>query len=162
MATNFSCNSGRDSWINCPSAATGPHHIARATPHLGPSLLCTGSQGPLVGNSLYHWILTAGFVQIAAGGRHPYLFASGDCAVISAEPRPSGVWAVAPGTHCYQLGSNLPRKISEALASAAEGAAAARQPSRCRLGMLGTLAGGTFSPALALEATNRPCIHGQF
>ena len=57
----------------------------------GPSLLCTGSQGPA-------WLATTG-LPLDPDGRirtdrhlqvegHPSLFASGDCAVISAEPRP--------------------------------------------------------------------------
>ena len=69
--------------------------------HNGPSLLCTGSQGPA-------WLATAGLPLDRAGRirtdrclrveGHPSLFASGDCAVISAEPRPaSGVWAVRAG-----------------------------------------------------------------
>ena len=69
--------------------------------HRGPSLLCTGSQGPA-------WLARAG-LPLDPDGRirtdrrlrvegHPSLFASGDCAVISAEPRPaSGVWAVRAG-----------------------------------------------------------------
>ncbi len=69
--------------------------------HSGPSLLCTGSQGP-------KWLATAG-LPLDPDGRirtdrclrvdgHPSLFASGDCAVISAAPRPaSGVWAVRAG-----------------------------------------------------------------
>ena len=67
----------------------------------GSSLLCTGSQG-------HAWLTTAG-LPMDSDGRihtdrylrvkgHPYLFASGDCGVISAEPRPaSGVWAVRAG-----------------------------------------------------------------
>ena len=69
--------------------------------HNGPSLLCTGSQGPT-------WLGTTG-LPLDPDGRictdrhlrvegHPRLFASGDCAVISASPRPaSGVWAVRAG-----------------------------------------------------------------
>ena len=69
--------------------------------HHGPSLLCTGSQGPA-------WLASTG-LPLDPDGRiltdrclqvegHPCLFASGDCAVISAEPRPaSGVWAVRAG-----------------------------------------------------------------
>ena len=69
--------------------------------HNGPSLLCTGSQGPA-------WLATTG-LPLDPDGRvrtdrclrvegHPCLFASGDCAVISASPRPaSGVWAVRAG-----------------------------------------------------------------
>ena len=69
--------------------------------HNGPSLLCTGSQGPA-------WLATTG-LPLTPDGRvrtdrylrvegHPCLFASGDCAVISASPRPaSGVWAVRAG-----------------------------------------------------------------
>ena len=67
----------------------------------GPSLLCTGSQGPA-------WLAMSG-LPLDRDGRirtdrclrvegHPCLFASGDCAVISTEPRPaSGVWAVRAG-----------------------------------------------------------------
>ncbi len=70
--------------------------------HNGPSLLCTGSQGPA-------WLATTGLpLELPMAGSapiatcrvegHPYLFASGDCAVISASPRPaSGVWAVRAG-----------------------------------------------------------------
>ena len=58
----------------------------------GPSLLCTGSQGPA-------WPATTG-LPLDPDGRirtdrclrvegHSSLFASGDCAVISAEPRPA-------------------------------------------------------------------------
>lgn len=69
--------------------------------HRGPSLLCTGSQAPA-------WLAKTG-LPLDSNGRirtdrclrvegHPSLFASGDCAVISAEPRPaSGVWAVRAG-----------------------------------------------------------------
>ena len=69
--------------------------------HTGPSLLCTGSQGAT-------WLTTTG-LPLDPDGRvrtdrqlrvegHPCLFASGDCAVISASPRPaSGVWAVRAG-----------------------------------------------------------------
>jgi selenide,water dikinase len=71
------------------------------TEHRGPSLLCTGSQGP-------DWLAMSG-LPLDRNGRiltdrclrvegHPSLFASGDCAVISTEPRPpSGVWAVRAG-----------------------------------------------------------------
>ena len=66
--------------------------------HHGPSLLCTGSQGPA-------WLAKAGLPMDPDGRIHtdrclrvegnPSLFASGDCAVIRASPRPaSGVWAV--------------------------------------------------------------------
>ena len=70
-------------------------------PPSGPSLLCTGSQGPA-------WLATTD-LPLDPNGRirtdrclqvegHPSLFASGDCAVISAAPRPaSGVWAVRAG-----------------------------------------------------------------
>ena len=69
--------------------------------HNGPSLLCTGSRGQA-------WLATAG-LPLDPDGRiytdrclrvegHPFVFASGDCAVIAAEPRPaSGVWAVRAG-----------------------------------------------------------------
>ena len=69
--------------------------------HSGPSLLCTGSQGAA-------WLATAG-LPLDPDGRvytdhhlrvegYPCLFASGDCAVIGASPRPaSGVWAVRAG-----------------------------------------------------------------
>jgi selenide,water dikinase len=72
--------------------------IENDTPNSGPNLLCTGSQGP-------DWLTTTG-LPLDPNGRirtdrclrvedHPSLFASGDCAVISASPRPaSGVWAV--------------------------------------------------------------------
>ncbi|QNJ01899.1 selenide, water dikinase SelD [Synechococcus sp. PROS-U-1] len=71
------------------------------THHSGPSLLCTGSQGPA-------WLATAG-LPLDPDGRiltdaclrvegHRSLFASGDCAVISTAPRAaSGVWAVRAG-----------------------------------------------------------------
>ena len=70
-------------------------------PPSGPSLLCTGSQGPA-------WLARAG-LPVDSDGRvrtdrclevegYPSLFASGDCAVISTAPRPaSGVWAVRAG-----------------------------------------------------------------
>ena len=70
-------------------------------PPSGPCLLCTGSRGP-------SWLATTG-LPLDPDGRirtdrclrvegHPSIFASGDCAVISAEPRPaSGVWAVRAG-----------------------------------------------------------------
>ncbi|MCB4389523.1 selenide, water dikinase SelD [Synechococcus sp. MU1617] len=75
--------------------------IENDTPDSGPNLLCTGSQGP-------DWLTTTG-LPLDPNGRirtdrylrvedHPSLFASGDCAVISASPRPaSGVWAVRAG-----------------------------------------------------------------
>ncbi|MCB4378419.1 MULTISPECIES: selenide, water dikinase SelD [unclassified Synechococcus] len=75
--------------------------IENDTPHSGPNLLCTGSQGP-------DWLATTG-LPLDPNGRirtdrclrvedHPSLFASGDCAVISGSPRPaSGVWAVRAG-----------------------------------------------------------------
>jgi len=68
--------------------------------HNGPSLLCTGSQGPA-------WLATTG-LPLTPDGRvrtdrhlrvegHRCLFASGDCAVISASPRPaSGYGRCAP------------------------------------------------------------------
>ena len=81
--------------------------------HNGPSLLCTGSQGP-------GWLATTG-LPLDPDGRihtdhclrvegHPFLFASGDCAVIAAEPRPaSGVWAVrACLSTCWRAGSSCP------------------------------------------------------
>ena len=70
-------------------------------PPSGPCLLSTGSRGPA-------WLATTG-LPLDPDGRirtdrclrvegHPSIFASGDCAVISAEPRPaSGVWAVRAG-----------------------------------------------------------------
>ena len=75
--------------------------IENDTPHSGPNLLCTGSKGP-------DWLATTG-LPLDPNGRirtdrclrvedHPSLFATGDCAVISASPRPaSGVWAVRAG-----------------------------------------------------------------
>ena len=67
--------------------------------HRGPSLLCTGSQGPT-------WLETTG-LPLDPDGRirtdrclnvegHPSLFASGDCAVISAEPQRPGYGRCAP------------------------------------------------------------------
>ncbi len=67
-------------------------------PTIGPRLLCTGSRGP-------NW-LTASGLPVDGDGRLrtdallrvegcQQIFASGDCAVIAAAPRPaSGVWAV--------------------------------------------------------------------
>ena len=62
------------------------------------SLLCTGSQGPswLAMSNLPldpdNRICTDRYLNVEG---HPSLFASGDCAVINATPRPaSGVWAV--------------------------------------------------------------------
>jgi len=64
----------------------------------GPGLLCTGSDAPA-------WLAEAG-LPVDGRGRvrtartlevldHPGLFATGDCGVIDADPRPaSGVWAV--------------------------------------------------------------------
>ena len=77
-------------------------------PTSGPSLLCTGSQGPA-------WLATSG-LPVDSDGRirtdrylqvegYPFLFASGDCAVIRTSPRPaSGVWAVRAG---LPLATNL-------------------------------------------------------
>ncbi len=67
-------------------------------PNIGPRLLCTGSRGP-------HWLAASGLpvdgdgrlrtdAQLRVEGSEQ-IFASGDCAVIAAAPRPaSGVWAV--------------------------------------------------------------------
>ena len=74
----------------------------------GPCLLCTGSQGPT-------WLTKTGLPldpdrrirtdRCLRVEGHPSVFASGDCAVISAEPRPaSGVWAVRAGN---PLATNL-------------------------------------------------------
>ena len=75
--------------------------VENDTPHSGPNLLCTGGEGPA-------WLATTG-LPVDSDRRictdrclrvkgHPSLFASGDCAVISASPRPaSGVWAVRAG-----------------------------------------------------------------
>ena len=79
-------------------------------PTIGPRLLCTGSRGP-------HW-LTASGLPVDGDGRLrtdallrvegcQQIFASGDCAVIAAAPRPaSGVWAVRASN---PLANNLER-----------------------------------------------------
>ncbi|MEB3255893.1 MAG: selenide, water dikinase SelD [Synechococcaceae cyanobacterium] len=78
-------------------------------------LLCTGSRGP-------HWLAAAGLPVEADSGRvqteaslevsgWPGLFASGDCGVIAACPRPaSGVWAVRA---VPVLADNLARCLAE-------------------------------------------------
>ncbi len=72
------------------------HCITDASDHA--TLLCTGSRAP-------SWLASSGFA-VDYDGRvltnpflqlkeYPHLFASGDCAVMEAQPRPaSGVWAV--------------------------------------------------------------------
>ena len=69
-------------------------------------LLCTGVAAP-------HWLRESG-LPVDSNGRvltdaclqvkdHPGLFASGDCALISSDPRPaSGVWAVRAGSPLAQ------------------------------------------------------------
>ena len=98
----------------------------------GPNLLCTGSQGPA-------WLAKTG-LPLDPDGRirtdrclrvegHPTLFASGDCAVISTEPRPaSGVWAVRAG-----------RPLATNLEAACNGKALRPwQPQRQALQLIGT------------------------
>ena len=82
----------------CLLQAARIHPIEEGSPATGATLLCTGSRGP-------NWLADGG-LPIDRDGRvrtdrylrvegYPSLFASGDCAVISAAPRAaSGVWAV--------------------------------------------------------------------
>ena len=72
--------------------------ITSSEPVVGPRLLCTGSRAP-------HWLAASGLLvdgdgrlrtnaQLQVEGNE-HVFASGDCAVMAAAPRPaSGVWAV--------------------------------------------------------------------
>ena len=72
--------------------------ITTSVPAVGPRLLCTGSRAP-------HWLAASGLPADGDGRLHVnaqlqvegngHIFASGDCAVLAASPRPaSGVWAV--------------------------------------------------------------------
>ena len=72
------------------------HCVTDASAHA--SLLCTGSRAPSwLANSVFAVdhngrVLTNSFLQLEG---YSHLFASGDCAVMEAQPRPaSGVWAV--------------------------------------------------------------------
>ncbi|MEB3326349.1 MAG: selenide, water dikinase SelD [Synechococcus sp.] len=73
--------------------------LRRHSPAAAPAdLACTGSRAPawLAAAGLPHdhdgRVLTAASLQVV---NHPRVFASGDCGVIAAQPRPpSGVWAV--------------------------------------------------------------------
>ncbi len=82
-------------------------------------LACTGSRAPA-------WLAASGLPVQAASGRvlteptlavigHPQVFASGDCALIAASPRPpAGVWAVRAAP---VLASNLRRQLEQPGAS---------------------------------------------
>jgi selenide,water dikinase len=89
--------------------------LERRAPDDAPAdLLCTGSRAPA-------WLAAAGLPVNPDDGRvrteaslavigHPELFASGDCGVIAAAPRPpSGVWAVRAAP---VLADNLVRRLS--------------------------------------------------
>ena len=90
--------------------------IRRRAPDEAPAdLACTGSRAPA-------WLAAAGLPVDPASGRvlthpslavidHPALFASGDCGLIAADPRPpSGVWAVRSAP---VLAENLRRSLAE-------------------------------------------------
>ncbi|WP_216912576.1 MULTISPECIES: selenide, water dikinase SelD [unclassified Synechococcus] len=90
--------------------------IQRRAPAEAPAdLACTGSRAPA-------WLAAAGLPVDPGSGRvlthptlavigHPELFASGDCGLIAADPRPpSGVWAVRSAT---VLAENLRRSLAE-------------------------------------------------
>ncbi|MFN9931540.1 MAG: selenide, water dikinase SelD [Cyanobacteriota bacterium] len=90
--------------------------VVRRAPENDPAaLLCTGSRAPA-------WLAAAGLPVDPETGRvhteaslavigHPELFASGDCGVIAAAPRPpSGVWAVRAAP---LLADNLERRLSQ-------------------------------------------------
>ncbi len=90
--------------------------IQRRAPDGAPAdLACTGSRAPA-------WLVEAGLPVDPASGRvltqpslavigHPALFASGDCGLIAADPRPpSGVWAVRAAP---VLAENLRRCLAE-------------------------------------------------
>ncbi|WP_216906441.1 selenide, water dikinase SelD [Synechococcus sp. CCY 0621] len=90
--------------------------IRRRAPAEAPAdLACTGSRAPA-------WLAAAGLPVDPESGRvlthpslavigHPALFASGDCGLIAADPRPpSGVWAVRAAP---VLAENLRRSLAE-------------------------------------------------
>ncbi|WP_094585271.1 selenide, water dikinase SelD [Synechococcus sp. BO 8801] len=90
--------------------------IRRRAPAEAPAdLACTGSRAPA-------WLAAAGLPVDPGSGRvlthptlavigHPELFASGDCGLIAADPRPpSGVWAVRSAP---VLAENLRRSLAE-------------------------------------------------
>lgn len=90
--------------------------IQRRVPAEAPAeLACTGSRAPA-------WLAAAGLPVDPGSGRvltesslavigHPALFASGDCGLIAADPRPpSGVWAVRSAP---VLAENLRRSLAE-------------------------------------------------
>ncbi len=90
--------------------------IQRRAPAEAPAdLACTGSRAPA-------WLAAAGLPVDPESGRvltesslavigHPELFASGDCGLIAADPRPpSGVWAVRSAP---VLAENLSRSLAE-------------------------------------------------
>ncbi len=90
--------------------------IRRRAPAEAPAdLACTGSRAPA-------WLAAAGLPVDPGSGRvlthpslavigHPALFASGDCGLIAADPRPpSGVWAVRAAP---VLAENLRRSLAE-------------------------------------------------
>ncbi len=87
----------------------------RTPPEARADLACTGSRAPA-------WLAAAGLPVDPPSGRvltesslqvigHPALFASGDCGLIAADPRPpSGVWAVRSAP---VLAENLRRSLAE-------------------------------------------------
>ncbi|WP_216919849.1 selenide, water dikinase SelD [Synechococcus sp. CCAP 1479/9] len=90
--------------------------IRRRAPAEAPAdLACTGSRAPA-------WLAAAGLPVDPGSGRvltesslavigHPALFASGDCGLIAADPRPpSGVWAVRSAP---VLAENLRRSLAD-------------------------------------------------
>ncbi|MCS5691865.1 selenide, water dikinase SelD [Cyanobium sp. FGCU-6] len=96
-------------------AATGVDLVQQAPQNAPADLLCTGSRAPA-------WLAAAGLPVDPGDGRvrteaslavigHPNLFASGDCGVIAAAPRPAaGVWAVRAAP---VLADNLVRRLSQ-------------------------------------------------
>ena len=102
-------------------AAAGVPVRRQVDPAERASLACTGSRAP-------SWLAAAGLPTEPASGRllteaslqvlgQPQLFASGDCGLIAAHPRPaSGVWAVRAAP---TLAANLERCLEDPLAAAA-------------------------------------------
>ena len=87
--------------------------FSESLPSLDPLIFCSGSQGP-------QWLVASGLPCNAQGRvitdetlavtEHPYLFASGDCGIVSDSPRPpSGVWAVRAAP---VLAANLKRALT--------------------------------------------------